>query len=59
MLMFRLSYSIHRHTLVLDVIKVLDGGTVFNLAKVDTVPCMRTASLSPPLSLSRQRVDGG
>ena len=30
----------------LDVIKVLDSRTIFNLAKSNTVPCMFTAVLS-------------
>ena len=44
--LFRLNYSIHQHALTLDVILILMVGTIFNLAKVNTVPCMCTVSLS-------------
>ena len=35
-----------QYALALDVIQVLDGRNLFNLAKVNTVPCMFTATLS-------------
>ena len=44
--LFRLNYSIHQHALALKVIQVYClecVGTFFNLAKVNTIPCMRNA----------------
>ena len=43
---FRLNYSIHQHTLVLDMTQVLESKIFFNLAKVNAVPCMCAATLS-------------
>ena len=42
--LFRITQFIN--TLALDVIQVLDSGNCFNLATVNTVPCMCAAALS-------------
>ena len=46
-ILFGLYYSIHQLALALGMIKnFLTIGTIFNLAKVNTVPCMLVATLS-------------
>ena len=42
------------NTLALDVIQILDSRNYFHLAKVDAVPCMWAAALSPFRASSRQ-----
>ena len=42
------------NTLAMDVIQILDIRNYFYLAKVDTVPCMWAAALSPFRTASRQ-----
>ena len=41
-----LNYLIQQNALALDVIQVLIVGAIFNLAKVSTIHCMFTATLS-------------
>ena len=56
--LFRLNYSIHQTGIGCDDTSSWIVGTIFNLAKVNTITCMCATALSLSSLSFGQRVDG-